>query len=261
MIVFNHRYYNALFFDTLQRYTLNISAQTDNVWEYFNLKNINQDLIEENARLNLMLTAKQKQIDKLIEKNLKAKDTLVSQNYELVVAKVVRQTTHKNKNYVTINKGSIHGLEVGMGVISASGLVGRVVLVSSHYATVISLLHIDMSVSASIRRNGVVGSLQWYPNSTLKAKLLHVPSHLSISVGDTVQTSGYNAVFPPDIPIGIVEKVGQKYDETFYDVDIKLSTHFHQLSYVYVIKNLLQKEQEELEKQTTEKIEGKKKNE
>jgi rod shape-determining protein MreC len=60
-------------------------------------------------------------------------------------------------------------------------------------------------------------------------------------------TSDYNAVFPPNIPIGIVAKVGLEKDDTFHDIKVMLFTQFATLQYVYVIKNRLAGQQAQLE--------------
>ncbi len=256
LIVYNNRYYNSLFNDSLNEYSSVVTSRSNNIWEYFNLKDINEELIEENARLNYMLTQRQRQLDKIL---LQSKnDTNINQVYDFIVSKVVNKSTYKAKNYITIDKGSDNDIEVGMGVITSSGLVGKIAKCSPHFSTVIPLLHTDISVSASVKRNQVIGSIKWEGRDTRYVKMLHVPSHLNIAVGDTILTSGYNAVFPPNILIGTVEKVGLKQDETFYDIDVKLSTNFDNLSYVYVIKNLLKTEQDSLELKTIEKFEGKK---
>jgi rod shape-determining protein MreC len=65
--------------------------------------------------------------------------------------------------------------------------------------------------------------------------------------GDTIVTSDYNVVFPPNIPIGIVAKVGLEKDETFHNIKVMLLTNFSTLKYVYVIKNHLLDQQIKLE--------------
>jgi rod shape-determining protein MreC len=65
--------------------------------------------------------------------------------------------------------------------------------------------------------------------------------------GDTIVTSDYNVVFPPNIPIGIVAKIGLEKDKTFHQIKVMLLTNFSTLKYVYVIKNHLLDQQLKLE--------------
>jgi rod shape-determining protein MreC len=179
-------------------------------------------------------------------------DTTLQSEYEFIPAKVVRNSTHRSNNYLTINKGSADGIRPGMGVISPKGIVGKVEMCSEHFATISSLLHSRTWVSAAIKNTNNIGSVKWEGNSPLYAKLMHMPSHYKIQVGDTVLTSGHNAVFPPDLPIGVIHKLEVKPNETFHDVDLRLSTDFNTLTYVYVIKYLRKSEQDSLEQATVE---------
>jgi rod shape-determining protein MreC len=76
---------------------------------------------------------------------------------------------------------------------------------------------------------------------------MDVSKYKKVVKGDTVVTSDYNAVFPPNIPIGIVAKVGVEKDDTFHDIKVMLFTQFSTLKYVYVIKNRLANQQASLE--------------
>jgi rod shape-determining protein MreC len=78
-----------------------------------------------------------------------------------------------------------------------------------------------------------------------------IPLSIPVSIGDTVTTSGYNAFFPDAVMVGVVERINPQKTSIFHDIDVKLSTDFNTLSYVYVVKNKLQKEQLSLEKDTS----------
>ena len=102
----------------------------------------------------------------------------------------------------------MHGITPGMGVMSAVGIVGKVKAVSDHFATVVSLLHPAMQVSAKLSHSGVLGTIQWTGRDPFRAQLLYVPRHVQIELGDAVVTSGYNATFLAGTMIGHVERLG-----------------------------------------------------
>ena len=98
--------------------------------DYLNLAEQNQILNQENA----ILKAKLANIELLSDIN---KDTTILSGlglsdsiYYYIPAKVINQSLRNTQNYLTIDKGSNHGIEVGMGVISSDGVVGRVKIVS-----------------------------------------------------------------------------------------------------------------------------------
>jgi rod shape-determining protein MreC len=79
------------------------------------------------------------------------------------------------------------------------------------------------------------------------AELMDVSKYKKVVKGDTIVTSDYNAVYPPNIPIGIVAKVGLQDDGTFHDIKVMLLTHFSTLRYVYVIENKFAGQQAKLD--------------
>ncbi len=71
--------------------------------------------------------------------------------------------------------------------------------------------------------------------------------HAKVSVGDSIVTRGSSAIFPPGMMVGVVEVVEEVPGSNFHKIDVKLSTSFTSLNYVYVIKNTLREEQVNLE--------------
>lgn len=210
---------------------------------YLSLGRTNDSLAAENARLKNQL--KTSLFDDSVVHGT-VKDTIAQQQYTYIVAKVVNNSVHQKNNYITINRGLMHGIKKGMGVISDKGIVGIVLNVSQHFSTIQSVLHNDTRISASV--NGNIGSLVWGEASTdpRLALLRDIPNHVIVKKGNRVITSGYS-LFPSGIEIGRVTRTGLKGGESFLDIEIYLSTDFSKLHYVYVINNLLAEEQKELE--------------
>ena len=177
-------------------------------------------------------------------------DSTVIKQFDFVSAKVVSNTVNRFTNFLTINKGEDDGIEPGMAVISSLGAIGKVRMVSKHYSVVTSILHVDVQVSVLLKRTGHFGTVQWDGLNPEIVKLKYIPRHVEPVKGDSVLTSGYNAIFPEGIMVGLVEEVHLS-DELFYDLKVKLSQDFRKLSYVEVVKNSLNHELDSL-KQTLE---------
>jgi rod shape-determining protein MreC len=133
-----------------------------------------------------------------------------------------------------------------MAVISSLGVIGKVRTVSSHYSVVTSILHVDVEVSALLKRTGHFGTVQWDGLDPDFVKLKYIPRHVQPVKGDSVVTSGYNAIFPEGIMIGLIDEVNLT-DELFYDLKVKLSQDFRKLSYVEVVRNDMKHELDSLE--------------
>jgi len=265
-IVNNNSYHQAAVLNSSNQVVASIMNTTNTVSDYFSLKEVNQRLAAENARLHeMMLREKSTNPGGPIAKDSLALEALAADSifvlpqvrsrsdsvrlrqFEFIPAKVVDNTVHRAKNYVTINKGRLDGIEPDMGVISPDGIVGKVKDVSDHYAVITSILHTDMYASALVKRSNTLGSIVWEGKNPLIAGLENIPVHINIINGDTIVTSGYSGVYPPNTMIGTVAEVRPEEDAAFYDIDIHLSNDFYRLSYVYVVKNLLRQEQDSLE--------------
>lgn len=134
-----------------------------------------------------------------------------------------------------------------MGVVSATGIVGRVINVSENYAVVMSLLHRQSSVSAKIKKTGEVGTVQWDGESPSYVNMTNVPKSVSITKGDTIVTSQYSYLYPQGVMIGTVLEIVNDKASNFYTLRLKPATDFYKLEYVMVVENTQKDEQKKLE--------------
>jgi rod shape-determining protein MreC len=176
------------------------------------------------------------------------KDTTYKQQYQYVPAKVISNSVNKQKNFFTVNRGKAQGVKADMAVTSGDNVAGVIVGCTENYSVAISLLNIDFRVSARIRSNGYFGSLNWDGRNPRHAVLNEIPQHITINEGDTVETTGYSAIFPEGVGIGTVSDI-RKSGSDFYRITVDLFTDFRKLSFVNVIGNLRRTEQTGLERQ------------
>ena len=242
LIIQNNQYQSAAFFNSSNALAGNIINATNYITEYLSLRKVNQELSQENAFLRNQLLR-----NPSVTTGSTSIDSPLSVEFDYIPAKVINNSTRRFQNYLTLNKGSDDGVEAGMGVVGIHGIVGVVKSSSNHFATIISLLHGNMLVSSKIESSNTFCTTKWDGVDPLRANLLYVPRHIEVNIGDTVSTSGYNAVFPENILIGTISQVKLPEDATFYDIRIDLSTEFHRLSYVYVLQNNLKAEKVSLE--------------
>ena len=83
-----------------------------------------------------------------------------------------------------------------MAVTSVDGVAGVIVGCSENFSVAMSLLNLDFKLSARIKSNGYFGSLSWDGRDYRHAVLSEIPQHVTVSVGDTIETTGYSAIFP-----------------------------------------------------------------
>lgn len=247
IVVQNNFYQKASFVNSSLSASANILKTSASIEEYFYLKEENENLAKENAELRNQLLASKF----LTDNNRNSINNIyLKQKYIYTTAKVVNNSTNRRNNYLTLNKGFIHGIRKNMAVISSTGTVGQIQEVSKNFSTVMSILHSKTTISAKIKKDGSYGPLIWEGENYDFATLNDIPTHVKITKGDTIVTSPYSRTFPENILIGTIESFERESGKYFYTVKVKLSTDFKKLTHVYVVTNIFKEEQEALEKET-----------
>lgn len=245
ILVSNNAYQRASSWNSSNELIAKQYERATDLKNYLRLKEINDSLSQENARLHNLIP----QIDSNLKEGLtKVRDTITKQQYAYLTAKVINNSIRQKNNYLTINRGYRDGIRKGMGVIGPNGVVGIVLNVSPKFATIQSLLHADTRISANLLSSKAIGSLVWGSSNVNSryAILQDVPNHIKVKKGEKVVTSGYS-LFPAGIAIGTVAETGLKGGDSFLNIKVELSTNFAALSYVYVIVNSAAAEQLRLE--------------
>ncbi|WP_187116838.1 rod shape-determining protein MreC [Rubeoparvulum massiliense] len=185
------------------------------------------------ARLQLM----ERRVDEL-EKLLKLKDSLTQ--YDLIQAEVVYRNPDRWSDHLTINKGSVDGIENNMAVITDQGLIGRVDRVSKFSATVQLLTNIDLgnhiSAIAQGKEDEVFGLLEGYEYASGQLIMRKIPLGASIVKGDTIITSGLGGVFPAGLFIGTVTEVMKGDNGLTQEAKVEPAADFYRIDYVAVVK-------------------------
>lgn len=244
MVVTKNNYPNTRFVNGMRGLTNHMNQVINNTQTYFNLREINETLAAENNALRNSLEQSGTKKDTLF---FSVTDTIYRQQYQYTAAEVINNSVNKQKNFFTINKGSRQGMKVDMAITSGDGVAGVIVGCSDNYSLVRSLLNIDFRLSARIRSNGYFGSLNWDGRDYSHAILSEIPQHVLVNEGDTIETTGYSAIFPEGIVVGNVSDF-EKTGGDFYKIRVTLNTDFKKLHFVNVIGNMKKTEQEQLEK-------------
>jgi len=240
----SNSYHNSQAVKGIRGMSVKIETKISNARNYINLRDINENLAAENIALK-------NSIENLIKKEdsefYSVLDSGYNQQYIYTSAEVISNSVNRQKNFFTLNKGLNQGLAVDMAVIVSNGVAGVIVGCSDNFAVAMSLLNLDFKLSVRIKSNGYFGSLTWDGRDYLHAVLNEIPQHILINVGDTIETTGYSAVFPEGVMIGTISDF-EKSKSDFYKITIRLFPDFKKLHYVDIIGNMKKTEQLELEK-------------
>lgn len=233
LIVSNNSPQGAAFFNSSNALIGSVLKTRSDILDFFSFAQANEALIRENTLLLEQIKALKQEPDSLPI----PLDSAFEAQFQFTGARVISNSLRFAQNHLTLNKGSKDGLKPGMGIFNQDGIVGRVKSVSENYSVGISLLNTGLLVSSKIKSTENFGSVNWDGKSSKQAKMLYVPRHVRAQAGDTIVTSGFNAVFPEGIRIGIISSVNQGADPNYLDILIDLSTDFSRVNYVYLVEN------------------------
>lgn len=245
LIVRSNSYWGATYFNTSNYYVAKTLSFSNSAKEYTRLGEINSDLANENARLHAMVAVLSQRSPTDAPAGY-VPDSAFASRFTYTVGKVVDNETSHPNNVITIDKGTADGIKPGMGVISATGVVGKVRFCSENYSVITSILHSQFMVSSKLVRSNEIGYAKWSGKDPHFIDLVDVSKYTKIFKGDSAVTSNQNSVFPPGIMVGTVQNFAVHPDQTFYNITLKLATDFRNLSYVYVVQNQQLGEQEAL---------------
>ncbi|MDR0332585.1 MAG: rod shape-determining protein MreC [Dysgonamonadaceae bacterium] len=254
-LVFSHNsYQRSVFLSSSNIVVGNVYKASNYVNSFFHLRRNNSQLLERNAELEMKLLALMSHLEEVsrkdsVEVRAFVRDSLANElfQFSFMPAEVANLTFAGSNNFITLNRGSLHGIRSGMGVISQTGgIVGVVSTVSSRFSVVLPVINPNFRVSAKLSHSENFGLISWNGKNVREAQLTELPRHEVFQRGDTVLTS-FSRIFPRNLIIGFVSEQGQRRDDNFNIFNVRLATNFYTLRDVLVIDDRFYQEQNELE--------------
>lgn len=207
-----------------------IAAKVDEWTDFISLREVADSLAAENARLRLQILLQPEGLPDSVQA------FRVDSTFTLMPARVVRNSVALANNTLTIDRGAKDGVDGRQGVISGRSIIGVTRSVGNEYSEVLSLLHSESQISATLVTAGYYGVLRWEGVEPREMRLEEIPRHAVLTLGDSVVTSGFSAIFPKGLNIGKVDTFWLKPGSDFYEVRVRLSHDPANLDYGYVIR-------------------------
>jgi rod shape-determining protein MreC len=252
LIVNNNEYQRSKYLSLENEIVGKIYAITNNISSYVGLRSTNEELMRYIATLESrvqFIESQLKEVELRNDSTLFLPDS-VGLPYDFIPARIINKNITGVENFITLNKGSRHGVKADMGVLGTSsyGVVGIVLSANANFSTVIPVLNPKFKLSCKIKNSAYSGPLVWDHQDIRYAILEELPRHVEANPGDTVVTSGYSAIFPEGIAIGTVESSKKEKNDNFNSVKIKLFINLGDINHVLIVKNNYRDEQLNLEK-------------
>ena len=213
------------------------------VKHYFTLRGENEALALRVAELeNQLANYREKETNALTDSlSLDGIDPAMAESlaqYRYTTARIIANSISRSRNFITINRGLMHGVVEDMAVISPSGMmIGYVVGCSERYSVVMPMLNMDFRTSGKIAGDEHFGSISWSGSSPYKVEMTDLSKHADIEIGDEVVSAGLSHYFPEGVKIGVVESFSENDNQTSFDVVVRLAADMTKVSNVLVISN------------------------
>lgn len=262
MVFRYNRFHRAAFLGVANEVTGSVNTQVDKLDDYFHQGQENIRVHRMNdSLLNLLKTNLDYRdtSQRLVTDSLRKDSTLAVLRYIWRDAKVVYNTINAEENYLQLNRGINQGIKDEMAVLNSDlSLVGVVVNVSPNFSQVMSLLHVQSSVSASHKNTNTLGKVEWDGKDPRFVLLKGISTSVPLKVGDSVLTSRYTYNFPPGYLIGRIAEIKNDPATGFHLVKVRTATNFSTIQQVFVVENLQRDEQLQLAQDTEKKMEQQK---
>ncbi|HUA15279.1 MAG TPA: rod shape-determining protein MreC [Verrucomicrobiae bacterium] len=149
-----------------------------------------------------------------------------------VAAQVIGSSGSDMSRMIYIDKGENAGLKRDMAVITADGIVGKVLLVYPSVSQVLLINDQTSGVGVILEKSRLQGVLRGTPNG--EVVLERVMSDEQVPLGEKVMTSGGDQIFPKGLPVGAVSHVANGRD-LFLDIKVKPAADLSKLEEVLVL--------------------------
>lgn len=216
---------------------------TNKITKYKKLNNVleENDILENNINRIDTLNAENEELRRQLEALKKELSiTNILSDYDYMNATVTSRNVLYWYNTITIDKGSTNGIEEGMAVVNASGLIGRTTNVTAFTSDVKLITTNDTNNKISVtvfsngnKLNGVINGYD-YDDKTLTVE--GISNTESVAVDDLVYTSGLGGVFPSGILIGKVKNIKTDSYDLAKIIEVTISADFNDLNFVAVLK-------------------------
>lgn len=223
---------------TLQKQVFYISHGTRLIIDrYILLKNMkieNEKLENEIS----VLRAKLVELEEIRLENDRLKNLLNFKEkikYKYIPAKIIAYDVSTEHKSLRIDRGKNDGIEIGMGVIASHGVVGRILRTSPHYSDVLTLIDPTSRIDAVVQRSRVKAILVGGGKEELTCSLKYIDKLEDVAIGDIVESSGFNHIFPAGLIIGKITDIVVEDNTIIKKVFLKSAVDIYRLEEVLVV--------------------------
>jgi len=224
-------------------YLIGVFANVDDIKNTYNENKILREKLAEYKTLAYEV----QEIEKENEELRKTLDIQSSpRDFEPILANVISRSPERWLDQLTINRGSQHGIEKNMAVMTVDGMIGKVTSVSSLTSTVQLITGFDQlnRISATISRDGkenIFGLIEGYDKEkdALIFRIIE-SSDKDVKEDELVVSSNMGGLYPSGLPIGTIKEITPDQYGLTKTAYVKPAANMYEINQVIIVKRSLE---------------------
>ena len=207
-----------------------------NMFSYFYLREVNNDLLKENSNLKNQVLNRDLVVGR---KFIKYDDIIYQKNFFFKEVKVINSQFKYYENFLIINAGKKSGVKEKMGMIGTKGVLGIVKNVTDNYATIRPLINPNFGLKVLHENTNSWGDLIWIPedNNFQNIFVTNIPIYTKVKLGDYFITSGAEGLFPRGLKVGKVIEIKENIEQQTLDIKLKNEEDFSRTKIGFIVFN------------------------
>jgi rod shape-determining protein MreC len=153
--------------------------------------------------------------------------------YRELAANVISRDASLWFRRLTIDRGSLNGVKRDMPVITAGGIVGRIISVGPNFAMVQVITDKHAGLGAMLQASRAMGEVRGLDND--RSELKNISTSEKVEVGESVVTTGLDRIYPKGLLVGIVESVEADPNAPWHRIVIKPAAPVDRVEHVVVL--------------------------
>lgn len=153
--------------------------------------------------------------------------------YRELAANVVSRDTSLWFRRLTIDRGSLSGVKRDMPVVTAGGIVGRIISVGPNFAMVQVITDKHAGVGAMLQTSRVMGEIRGMDSD--RSELKNVSTSEKVEVGESIVTTGLDRIYPKGLLVGIVESIEADPNSPWHKIVVKPAAPVDRVEHVLVL--------------------------
>ena len=213
-----------------------VTSITSTVGSYVDLRDARKENTELKQRIEELTREAHEAEEKAVELDaMRAEFGLPAQMpYKSVAANVVSRDVSQWFKRLTIDRGTADGMSRNLPVVTATGILGRIISTGPNFSQVQVITDVNAGVGVMLQTSRTPGELKGMGNSP-RCELRNIPAAEDVPIGESVITTGLDRIYPKGLLVGTIEHVEDNPSAPWHSIIVRPSAPVDRAEHVLVL--------------------------